>query len=154
MVRRDNMRVLAGIVVLLPLLVGSGEARLAPEQPGVEECPFPFDSNLVEGKLLGWLQVEVGRPVAHTRTWHDPDGDGAVVEIVKGPPHATLVNKSKIGSYTLLWTPQEPMVTAIVVRVTDKPIAGTPKSDTGTILIQVLPRERHQALRFCGGPPQ
>jgi hypothetical protein len=148
------MRVLTGIVVLLPLLVGSGGARLAPEQAGVEECPFPFDPSLVEGRLLDWLQVEVGRPIAHTRTWSDPDGDAAVVEIVKGPPQATVINKPKINSYTLLWTPQEPMVTAIVVRVTDKPITGEPQSDTGTILIQVLPRQRRQAPRLCGGPPQ
>jgi len=148
------MRVLAGIMVLLPLLVSGGEARFVPEQRGVEECPFPFDQSLVEGRLLGWLQVEVGRPVAHTRTWSDPDGDAAVVEIVKGPPQATVINKPKINSYMLLWTPQEPMVTAIVVRVTDRPLTGEPKSDTGTILIQVLPRQRQRAPRLCGGPPR
>jgi hypothetical protein len=148
------MRLLAGIVVLLPLLVGSSRPCPEPNYPSAEECPFPVDPNLVEGKLLGWLCVEVGRSITHTRTWCDPDGDEAVVEIVKGPAGVELVNRPKTGSYTILWAPQQPMTTALVVRVTDRPKAGSPKSDTGTILIQVLPCQKRPAARLCGAPPQ
>lgn len=148
------MRLLAGIVVLLPLLVGSSGTCLEPNYPSAGECPFPVDPNLVEGKLLGWLCVEVGRSITHTRAWCDPDGDEAVVEIVKGPAGVKLVNRPKTGSYTILWTPPQAMATALVVRVTDKPKTGSPKSDTGTILIQVLPRQTHAVPRLCGAPPQ
>lgn len=148
------MRILAGILVLLPLLLGSGGPKMTPEYPSADEVPFPFDPSLVEGKLLGWVQVEVDRSVTHTRMWHDPDGDEAWVEIVKGPPHARVINRTKAGSYTILWTPQEPQTTAIVVRITDNPRTGQPLSDTGTILIQVLPRQARLAPRSCGGPPQ
>ncbi len=144
------MRILVGVVILLPLVVGSGQRDL----PGAAECPFSFDPNLVEGRVLGWLRGGVGRPITHTRTWSDPDGHEAVVEIIKGPTRARVVNRPKTGSYTILWTPPEPGTTAIVVRVSDKPRTGQPKSDTGTILIQVLPRQARPAPRLCGGPPQ
>ncbi len=146
------MRTVGGILVLLPLLVGSGGVNTEADRQGVAACPFPYDPNLVEGRVLGWLQVKVGRSITHTRTWYDPDGDEAVAEIVEGPPHARLIYRPKVGSYTILWTPQEPETTAIVVRVTDKPPTGQPKTDTGTILIQVLPRRKHRHPRLCGGP--
>jgi hypothetical protein len=145
------MRVLASITILLPLLVGSGGPHPRTNAGSVAECPFSFDPSLVEGRLLGWLQVEVGRQIAHTRTWSDPDGDTAAVEIIKGPPHVTLVNKPKVNAYTLLWTLQEPMTTAIVLRITDRPQVGLPMTDTGTIVIQVLPRQRRAASSLCGG---
>lgn len=148
------MRLLAGIIVVLPLVLGAGAPRPQSDYPSVEECPFSVDPNLVEGRLLGWVRIEVGKSLTHTRTWYDPDGDEAMVEIVKGPPHARIVNRPKVGSYTILWTPREPGTVAIVLRVTDKPRTGLPKSDTGTILVQVRPRGKHPAPRLCGGPPQ
>jgi hypothetical protein len=148
------MRIAAGILVILPLLVGGSPPATTLNSIGAAACPFAYDPNLVEGRLLGWLQVEVGRSITHTRTWYDADEDEGFAEIVKGPPRARLIYRPKVRSYTILWTPQEPQTTAVVVKVTDKPQTGVPKSDTGTILIQVLPHQRRQAPRFCGGPPQ
>ena len=148
------MRALGGIVFLMPLVLGVGAASRALDEVSIETCPFPIDPNMVEGKLLGWIVIEAGRSITHTRTWHDPDGDEATVEIVKGPEHARIVNRSKIGSYTILWTPQQPQTTSIVVRATDKPRLGQPQSATGTLLIQVLPPRRILTRSPCGGPSQ
>jgi hypothetical protein len=142
------------MVILLPLLVGGVPQRAEPNYPRLEDCPFPVDPNLVVGKLLACLRVELGQPMIHTRTWYDPDGDPAQVKILKGPEGARIINRPKTGSYTILWTPRQIMTTAIVVQVTDQPAHGRPKSDTGTILIQVVPRGPRLAPRGCGGPPQ
>ncbi len=148
------MRILAGVIVLLPLVIGSSEPCPEPNYPSVQECPFPIDPNLVTGKLLGWLRVEVGRALTDTRVWCDPDGDPAVVEVLSGPEGVKLVNRPKTGSYTILWTPRQPMTTALVLRVTDNPGRGEAKSDTGTILIQVLPPQSRRAAKPCGGQPR
>jgi len=147
-------RALASMVVLLPLLVGTSTRQTEPHYSAVEDCPFPADPNLVVGRLLGWLRIETGQKLVHTRTWHDPDGDPARVEVLRGPEGLTLINRPKTASYTLLWTPRHPMTTAIVLRVTDKPTLGRPKSDTGTLLVQVLPPRKRFAPRLCGGPSQ
>lgn len=148
------MRWFVSMVILLPLLVGGVPQRAEPNYPRLEDCPFPVDPNLVVGKLLACLRVELGQPMIHTRTWYDPDGDPAQVKILKGPEGARIINRPKTGSYTILWTPRQIMTTAIVVQVTDQPAHGRPKSDTGTILIQVVPRGPRLAPRGCGGPPQ
>jgi hypothetical protein len=140
------------MVVLLPLLVGTSTRSPEPNRPAVEDCPFPVDPNLVVGKLLGWVTIEVGQELGHTRTWYDPDGDSARVEVLRGPEGLTLINRPKIASYTLLWKPRHPMTTAIVVRVTDSPALARPKSDTGTLLVQVVPPRRRFAPGRCGGP--
>ncbi len=143
--------------ILLPLLVGSNAPTPEPVYPPIEDCPFPVDPNLVVGKLLGWVRVEVGKELIHTRTWSDPNGDMARVEIVSGPDGARIVNKPRTGSYTIFWTPRQITTTAIVVRVTDEPLAGPPLSDTGTILVQVVPRGQRTAARGgggCGSPPR
>jgi hypothetical protein len=151
------MRWLAGIAVLLPLLAGSTDRCPEPSYPDLKNCPFPADPSLVQGKLLGWLRVEVGQELIHTLTWCDPDADSAAVEIVAAPPGVQLVNRPKVSSYTLLWTPRAPGVASIVVRVTDKPISAKPQSSTGTILVQVVPRGQRLGLspapRGCGGQP-
>jgi len=161
------MRWLTSLMILLPLLVGSSPQGTEPKYPKLEDCPFPADPNLVVGKLLACIRVEIGEQMIHTRTWYDADGDPAQVKILKGPPGVRIVNRSKVGSYTIYWTPQQAMTTAIVVQVTDQPAKGQPKSDTGTILVQVVPRGQLRALerrtspsnsrlapRGCGGPPQ
>lgn len=145
---------MAGLLILLPLLVGGGTERPEPQYPDIEDCPFEVDSNLVVGKLLGWVRVEVGKEMIHTRSWYDPNGDLARVEVISGPNGVRLVNRPKTGSYTLFWTPQEVQTCAIVVRVTDIPQVGQPKTDTGTILVQVVPRGKRLAPRGCGGPQQ
>ena len=148
------MRWLAGAIVLLPLVLGGSKPCPEPNYPSIEDCPFAADPNLVVGKLLDWVRLEVGQKLAYTRTWCDPEGDPAQVTVVSGPPGLQIVNRPKIGTYTLLWTPSQPMTTAIVVQVTDKPAHGEPKSATGTILVQVVPRG--QSLRTagrCGGQP-
>jgi hypothetical protein len=155
------------MMILLPLLVGGSPQRAQPNDPRLEDCPFPADPNLVVGKLLACVRVELGQPMIHTRTWHDPDGDPAQVKILKAPPGVRIVNRPRTGSYTILWTPTRIQTCAIVVQVTDQPTHGRPKSDTGTILIQVVPRGQHRAPqretsplgsrpapRGCGGPPQ
>ena len=147
-------RVLASMVVLLPLLVGTSTRVQEPDYPSIGDCPFPVDPNLVVGKFLGCLRIEVGQELGHNCTWYDPDGDPAVVEILQGPDGVQLVNRPKTASYTLLWRPRHPMTAAIVLRVTDKPAQGRPKSDTGTILVQVQPRRRRFAPSLCGGPPR
>lgn len=148
------MRTLASVVIVLPLLVGTRRPCPEPEYPTIAQCPFPADPNLVVGKLLGWVRIEVGEELAHTRTWCDADGDSAVVELLDGPEGVELVDKPRINSYTLLWRPTHPMTTAIVVRVTDKPLGRQPKSDTGTILVQVVQPGRRRTASPCGGPPR
>jgi hypothetical protein len=148
------VRWLASAVVLLPLLIGGNSLCPEPNHPDPADCPFPVDPNLVVGTLLDWVRLEVGERFIYARTWCDPEGDPAEAEVVSGPAGVQIVNKPKISSYTLLWTPREPMTTAIVVRVTDRPIRGQPNSAVGTILIQVVPREQQPAPRLCGGQPQ
>ncbi|MEN6576628.1 MAG: hypothetical protein ABFD90_09815 [Phycisphaerales bacterium] len=142
------------MLILLPLLVGGKTEVSAPNYPNLMDCPFEVDPNLVVGKLLGWVRVELGKELIHTRPWYDPNGDLARVEVVSGPAGVRIVNRPKTNSYTLFWTPKEVQTCAIVVRVTDAPRTGEPKSDTGTILVQVVPRGKHLAPRGCGGPPQ
>jgi hypothetical protein len=142
------------MLILLPLLIGGKTERPEPHYPDIGDCPFEVDPNLVVGKLLGWVRVELGKELVHTRTWQDPNGDPAKVEIVAGPDGVQIVNRPKTGSYTLFWKPKEVQTCAIVVRVTDIPPTGQPKSDTGTILVQVIPRSNRLAPRGCGGPPR
>jgi hypothetical protein len=148
------MRWLASTVIFLPLLVGGIPRQTEPNDPRLKDCPFAVDPNLVVGKLLACVRAEVGRSLIHTRTWYDPDGDPAQVRILQGPAEAQIVNRSKTGSYTILWTPRQVGITAIVVEVTDQPAHGRPKSDVGTILVQVVPHGMRLAPHGCGGPPQ
>lgn len=151
------MRWWASITVLLPLLVGGVASGPKPDYqyPKIEDCPFPVDPNLVVGKLLACVRVELGQTLVHTRPWYDPDGDPAEVKILKGPAGARIVNRPKAGSYTILWTPRQIETCAIVVQVTDQPAPGQkPLSDVGTILVQVVPRGHRPASHGCGGPPQ
>lgn len=148
------MRWLVNVVVLLPLLVGGNRRCPVPEYPDLESCPFPADPNLIQGVLLGWVRLDVGQKLTHTRTWCDEEGDPADAELVSAPDGVRLINKSKVSSYTLLWTPTQPTTAAIVVRVTDKPLDCPAKSNVGTILVQVVPRGAHLAPKGCGGPPQ
>jgi hypothetical protein len=144
-------RVLASTIVLLPLLVGTSIRCPEPNYPSIEDCPFAIDPNAIVGKFLGWISIEVGQELAHTRTWCDPDGDLAVVEILQGPKGLELINRPKTASYTLLWKPRRPMLAAVVLRVTDKPAQARPKSDTGTILVRVVPPRKRLAPGRCGG---
>jgi len=148
------MRFLASLVLVLPLTVGTRGPCTEPNYPAIEDCPFPVDPNLVVGKLLAWVRLEAGEELIHTRTWCDPNGDPATVEIVDGPEGLRLVDRPKTQSYTLLWRPKGPGITAIVVRVTDKPSRRRPLSDTGTILVQVLPAGRRRTASPCGGQPR
>jgi hypothetical protein len=148
------MRWLASMMTLLPLLVGRAAPRTEPNCPRLENCPFAVDPNLVEGKLLACVQVQVGRQLIHTRTWSDPEGDPAEVKILKAPPGVQIINRPKVHSYTILWTPTQIMTTAIVVQATDRPARGQPASSVGTILVQVVPRGQHPAPHGCGSPPQ
>jgi hypothetical protein len=151
------MRWFASLTVLLPLLVGSVAPRTEPNYhyPKIEDCPFAVDPNLVVGKLLACVQVELGLTLIHTRPWHDPDGDPAEVKILKGPAGVRIVNRTKAGSYTILWTPRQIETCAIVVQITDQPAPGKqPLSDVGTILVQVVPRGHRPAAHGCAGPPQ
>ncbi len=148
------MRWLASTMILLPLLVGSAAPHTEPNSLRLEDCPFAVDPNLVVGKLLAWVRVEVGRQWIHTRTWSDPEGDPAEVRILKGPPGVQIVNRPNVHSYTILWTPTQIMTTAIVVQATDRPARGQPASSVGTILVQVVPRGQRPAPHGCGGPPQ
>jgi hypothetical protein len=151
---QDRMRWFTSMVILLPLLVGSVPRQAEPsgQQPG--DGPFPVDPNLVVGRLLACVRVEVGQPLLHTRTWRDPDGDPATVTILHGPPGVRIVNRPQTGSYTILWTPTQIQTCAIVVQVTDQPAKGKPKSDVGTIVVQVVPRRSRLAPHGCGGPAQ
>jgi len=144
-------RILIGLVVLLPLVVGTNSSDQQVSPPQIQDCPFPVDPNLVVGKLLGWARVELGQSLDHTRTWSDPDGDSVTIELLSAPEGVRLINKPKIHSYTLLWRPKSVMTTAIVIRITDKPIRGEPMSDTGTLLVQVVPASKRSAPRLCGG---
>ncbi|MCL5280296.1 MAG: hypothetical protein M1376_10360 [Planctomycetes bacterium] len=148
------VRWLASTMTLLPLLVGSGALRTEPNPPRLEDCPFAVDPNLVVGKLLACVQVELGRQWIHTRTWSDPEGDPAEVKILKAPPGVQIINRPKVHSYTLLWTPTQIMTAAIVVQATDRPAQGKPASSIGTILVQVIPHGQRPAPHGCGSPPQ
>ncbi|MBP7051246.1 MAG: hypothetical protein KBE65_09540 [Phycisphaerae bacterium] len=148
------MRSTVVFLVLLPLLIGGAADRPQSYYPNIEDCPFPVDPNLVVGRLLGWVRVGLGEELIHTRAWYDPNGDLARVDVVSGPDGVQIVNRPKAGSYTLLWKPTEVQTCAIVVRVTDMPPAGQAKSDTGTLLVQVVPRGNRPTHRACGGPPR
>jgi hypothetical protein len=148
------MRALMSMAILLPLLIGTSDPAPGSGVPAIENCPFEVDPNLVVGKLLGWARVEVGQQLAHTRTWSDPDGDSAFAEIVTGPEGTKLINKPRITAYTILWTPKHPMTTAIVVRLTDKPATGQPKSQVGTLLVQAVAPARRRGANPCGGQPR
>ena len=147
-------RTLMSLIVVLPLLIDTNGPCPEPDYPSLADCPFPVDPNLVEGKLLGWLQVKVGQQLTHTRTWCDPDGDSVTAEIVSGPEGVRLINKPRITSYTILWRPKHLTTAAIVVRVTDNPITGSPKSDVGTLLVQVVPKLKRSPSGGCGGRPR
>lgn len=148
------MRWLASAVVLLPLAAGGPIPCPEPNYPNIRNCPFPVDPNVVQGRLLGWVCLEIGESLRYTRTWCDAEGDPAEAEILAGPDGVQIVNKPKTSSYTLLWTARQAMTTAIVIRVTDQPARGEPKSSVGTILVQVVPRGRHVAPKGCGSPPR
>jgi hypothetical protein len=147
-------RVLTSVIVVLPLLLESGSPCPEPNLPAVRDCPFEFDPNLVVGQFLGWLRIEAGQQLVHTRTWCDPDGDPARAELLDAPEGMRLYSKPKIASYTLLWTPTRPQTVAVVLRVTDEPRSGEPASSTGTILIQVVAPGRRTAPGLCGGQPR
>lgn len=147
------MRWLMSIIILLPLLVGGSGRCPEPEHPAIEDCPFPVDPGLVEGQLLGWIRLEVGEKLTHTRKWCDAEGDPAEAKLISAPEGVQLINKAKVSSYTLLWTPRQPMTAAIVVQVTDKPLDAQPLSQTGTILVQVVPRGQKPGPHGCGGSP-
>ncbi len=148
------MRWLASTMILLPLLVGGAAPRTEPNYPGLEDCPFAVDPNLVVGKLLACVRVEVGGRLIHTRTWSDPEGDPVEVKILRAPQGVQIMNRPKVYSYTILWTPTRIETAAIVVQATDRPARGKPASSVGTILVQVVPRGQKPAPRGCGGPPQ
>jgi len=147
------LRTLMSLMVVLPLLIGTNNPCPEPDYPHIEDCPFPVDPNMVKGKLLGWLQIEVGESLVHTRTWCDPDGDTVKVKIVEGPEGLKLINKPRITSYTLLWRPRQLTTTAIVLEATDDPVVGLPKSDVGTLLVQVVPPMKRSRSGGCGGRP-
>ncbi len=146
------MRWLMSMAIVLPLLVG-GSRHPEPGYPDIKDCSFAVDPNLVVGKFLGCIRLEVGQDLIRTLTWRDAEGDPAQVEIVSAPKGVQLINKPRTLSYTLLWTPREPMTAAIVVRVTDEPRDAQPRSETGTILVQVAPRRALLAPKGCGGQP-
>ena len=146
-------RWLAGMVILMPLLIGSNPPGPKADSPYLGDCPFEVDPKLVVGRLLDCIQVELGEQFVHTRTWYDPDGDPAEVKLLDGPEGIQLINRPKVASYTILWKPTQLMTAAIVVEVTDEPRNGVPKSDTGTLLVQVVPRGRSVASGGCGGRP-
>ena len=148
------MRWFASMMTLLPLLIGSAAPRTEPNYLRPEDCPFAVDPNLIVGKLLACVQVGVGQRLIHTRTWSDPEGDPAEVKILKAPQGVRIINRPKIHSYTIWWTPTQIETAAIVVQATDQPARGKPASSVGTILVQVVPHGQRPAPRGCGGPPQ
>jgi hypothetical protein len=145
-------RTLAGVIILLPLLVGANGGP-EPSYPSLRDCPFEVDPNLVVGRFLGCVRLEVGQEFIRTGTWRDAEGDPARAEILAGPEGLQLINKPRISSYTLLWRPRRPMITAIVIRVTDEPLDAPPQSQTGTIIVQVVSNRSRLAPRGCGGQP-
>jgi len=147
------VRVLAVAIVVLPLLL-RGAPCPEVNLPAMEDCPFAFGPSLIVGQYLGWIRVEAGRQLVHTRTWCDPDDDPARAELLAGPDGMRLFNKPRISSYTLVWTPKRAGVFAAVVRVTDEPRSGEPAGSTGMILIQVAAPARRVAPGLCGGPPR
>jgi hypothetical protein len=145
------MRWLMSMMVVLPLLLGGRNPE--PEYPSLRDCPFAVDPNLIVGKFLGCLRLTVGQDLVRTLTWHDAEGDPADVELLAAPKGVQLVNKPRTSSYTLLWTPKQPMTAAIVVRVTDKPRGAQPQSETGTIVVQVVASKPLLVPKGCGGQP-
>ncbi len=83
------------MAILAPLLVGGTTRQTEPNYhyPTLADCPFPVDPNLVVGKLLACVQVELGQQMIHTRPWYDPDGDPAQVRILKGPEGVRIINR-------------------------------------------------------------
>ena len=149
------LRWLGCAILLLPLVTGGTPRCPEPQRPSLADCPFQVDPGVVQGTLLDCLRIEVGQRLTHTRTWCDEEDDPGEARLVSAPPGVELIDKPKVNAYTLLWTPREPMTAAIVVEVTDRPLDRQPKSSTGTILVQVVPRGSplRRAPGGCGGRP-
>jgi len=144
------MRWLVVATLVTPLLIGSRSPCPEPNTPNIEDCPFTVDPDIVVGKLLDCVRLEVGQQFMQTRTWCDPEGDPATVEILAAPEGVQIINRPKTSSYTLLWTPRQIMTAAIVVQVTDQPAHGQPKSSIGTIVIHVVPHKQRSVSKGCG----
>lgn len=134
----------------MPLLIGNIGPCPEPNTPDIQDCPFTVDPRMVVGKLLDCVRLEAGQQFMQTRTWCDPEGDPANAELLAAPEGVQIINRPKTSSYTLLWTPRQVMTAAIVVQVTDQPAHGEPKSSTGTILVQVVPRKQRPVSKGCG----
>jgi len=114
--------------------------------PKACEVPFAYDTNLVNYRIIGSYQVELGASIVRDFNSCDPDEDNAgfVYEKVAGPNDVVLTAEGH-----LVWQPSSVGLYYLDFRVWDKPIAGAALSDTGTIVVRVFPANRAPVMGGC-----
>lgn len=108
--------------------------------------PFPYDKNQVVGEILGTVTHRAGITGQITGTYADPDADPVTVRLTKAPADMLLKQDPNSSSYVLTWTPTAAGVYYVAVTVKDQPPTGDPLEATGTILWDVLPKNRSPFL--------
>ena len=113
--------------------------------PTPDDCDVPFqhDPNSINYRALASYTVALGDTVYHQLTACDPDDDNAgfSYELLSAPQGASISPQNE-----LQWLSLAIGVYYIDIRVTDAPVAGTALTDEGTIVVQVLPKNRPPVL--------
>lgn len=132
--------------------LADGECKPNPTGCDPNLVPFPFDPNAVTYKLLGWVTTRTGRSINIELGVCDPDDDPVVLTLLAGPPDAMVLTENDM--WLLRWTPALSItgVFALDIQAQDVPPLGdTPLQDRGTVLVNVIPRNRPPVLiPSCG----
>ncbi len=110
------------------------------------QISFEHDPNAINYRVVGSYTMTISQSIVHDFNSCDPDEDngGFVYELLANPVGMACSVDGK-----LTWQPSGVGIYYVDVQVTDKPIAGTPGTDTGTIVFRVLPDNRPPILGGC-----
>jgi hypothetical protein len=146
---------LFAVVILLAVAVGAA-LWAAPLQVVSAETydpntvPFPYDKSQVVGEILGTVTNRAGVTGQILGTYSDPDTDPVTVRLTKAPAEMLLKQDPNSSSYVLTWTPTAAGVYYVAITAKDQPPAGDSLEATGTILWDVLPKNRSPFLGPVG----
>jgi hypothetical protein len=142
---------LAGLVAGLALVLRAAPLYVvSTETYDPNTVPFPYDKNEVVGEILGTVTHRAGVTGHITGTYGDPDGDPVTVRLTKAPVDMLLKQDPNSSSYVLTWTPTAAGVYYVAITAKDQPPAGDSLEATGTILWNVLPKNRSPFLAPVG----